>query len=173
MKIIDKLRKLLSAARMPGGYRSKVAINANVHMRAWDPEGNLKSDVWGNNITCDEGLEVLTEHMHDANHTRGQFDVIEVGSDATAPAAGDVGCTVPITTSGLGKATGTYADTGTGVCTMTKSFSVSGTESVKETAILNDVGGTEECFAHVLTGTVDVSNGDTLEVEWTITYTST
>jgi hypothetical protein len=175
MKIIDKLRKLYSAYKAPPmfGYRSRVAVGANVHIRTWDPEGNLKQDLWGNNVTVDEGLDVLVGHMHDANDGRGQFDNVEVGSDATGPAPGDVGCTVPITDGGLAKALGTYAYVGTGVATITKSFSVTATRSVKETAILNDLGGTEECFAHVLTGTVDVNDGDTLEVEWTITYTST
>lgn len=152
---------------------SRVAVGANVHLMVWGPDGNLKQEVWKNNITCDEGLDVLVGHMHDANDGRGQFDDVEVGSSATAPANDDTGCTTPITGNGLAKANGTYAYVSTGEATITKSFSVSGTESVEETAILNDLGGTEECFAHVLTGTVDVNDGDTLEVEWTITYTST
>jgi hypothetical protein len=172
MKFVDKLLEML-LGESPRGCESRVAVGANVRVTVWDPDGNLKNEVFGNNITCNEGLDVLTEHMHDANHTRGQFDVIEVGSSSAAVAATDLGCTTPITGNGLAEALGTYADTGTGVCTITKSFSVTGTETVEETALLNAVGATEECFAHVLTGTVSVANGDTLQVEWTITYTST
>ena len=172
MGLIKKLKLWWARRPHPTGARAGIGVSANVHIKVWDKNGKIKYDHDGKNIECNEGFEWLKGHAHDATHARPQMDVVEVGSDDTAPAATDVGCTTPVVDGGLAKALGDYVSGATGVCTITEAFSVTATRTVKETALLNDTGGTEECFAHVLTGTVDLSDGDTLQIVWTITYGS-
>lgn len=170
MKLIKKLKLWWARLFHPTGYYAGIGVKTNVRVTVWDKNGKKKLDRHVKNIECNEGLEWIKGHAHDATHARPQMDVVEVGSDDTAPAAGDVGCTTPIVDGGLAKALGDYQSGATGVCTITEAFSVTATRTVKETALLNDTGGTEECLAHVLTGTVDVADGDTLQIVWTITY---
>jgi hypothetical protein len=151
-----------------------MGIDHNVRFRHYRGETLLR-EWYSHNITVNAGLEWVKSVISNNGDTEAGTDFMEyvaVGSNNTSPAAGDTTLNTEITTSGLGRAIGTYASGATGVCTVTKSFSVTGSETVEEAGLFDDpTAGT--MLARVLTGTTSVSNGDTLEVEWTITYTST
>lgn len=170
MALRKKLKSWWARLTHPTGHYAGIGVKTNVHVQVRDKNGKKKVDRHVRNVECNEGLEWIKGHCHDVTHARPQMDVVEVGSSSAAVDPTDDGCTTPIVGNGLAKALGGYSSGATGVCTITKSFSVTGTETVEETALLNDTGGTEECLAHVLTGTVDVSDGDTLQIVWTITY---
>jgi hypothetical protein len=171
MGFITKIRNKLTSGT---GYAANMGMSHNVRLRHYRGEKLLRE--WHvHNLTVNAGLEWVKSVISNNGDTEAGVDFMEyvaVGSSNAAPAAGQTALTTEISTSGLGRAIGTYASGATGICTVTKSFSVSGSETVEEAGLFDDPSaGT--MLARVLTGTTAVANGDTLEVEWTITYTST
>lgn len=99
---------------------------------------------------------------------------IGLTSDASAANASNTTLTSEITANGLARAVGTYAHTtGTSTYTLTKAFSVTGTQSGIHRAgaftASNTTAGGVMCFETVLNADASVINGDTLTVTWTFT----
>jgi len=154
-------------------FKSQVGVGANVRLTVYRPDGSIKQVAKGN-LTVSAGLEWIKEHAHDSADGTNIMEFVEVGTSSQAVAAGDTTLIAYTSGNGLDRALGTYASGATGVCTVTKSFSVTGTVAIEECGLFGVVtANTVPMLARVLTGTVTVNNGDTLEVVWTVTYTST
>ena len=95
---------------------------------------------------------------------------IAVSNDATAPSAAWIVIPAEITTNGLGRAPGTYASTGDGTWTITKSFSVTGTQSSQLTGLYWALSGDFLLCADTY-NVVNAEDGDTLEIEWSLSVT--
>lgn len=171
MGFLTKIRNKLTSAT---GTMASMGIDHNVRLRHYRGDKLLR-EWYTHNTTVNAGLEWVKSVISNNGDTEAGVDFMEyvaVGSNNTAPSASDTTLNTEISTSGLGRAIGTYASGATGVCTVTKSFSVSGSETVEEAGLFDDpTAGT--MLARVLTGTTSVSNGDTLQIQWTVTYTST
>ena len=73
-----------------------------------------------------------------------------------------------IITDGLARAAGTYANVGDGSWNITKTFSVTGTNSTQLVGLYYADSGSYLLCSDEITLT-NVENGDSLEIEWTIT----
>ena len=93
-----------------------------------------------------------------------------VSNDATAPTAAWIVIPAEITTNGMTRAPGTYASTGDGVYTITKSFTLTGTQSSQLTGLYWALSGDLLLCADTYTQ-VNGEADDTVEIEWTITVT--
>lgn len=168
------LTKIRNRFKRTFGYVASMGIDHNVRFRHYRGEKLLR-EWYSHNTTVNAGLNWVRGVISNNADAEAGVDFMEyvaVGSNNTAPDPTDTTLNTEISTGGLGRAQGTYAAGGTGICTVTKSFSCSGANTVEEAGLFDDPSaGT--MLARVLTGTTTVANGDTLEVEWTITYTST
>ena len=140
-----------------------VGVKANVRIRKYDNLGRLRQESRAQNLVVDAGLDFIADYFFYLLNS--SIIVVAYGSDDTAADAGDtaLGSQYDI-------GTGVYASTGTGICTITKSFAITATETAKEAGLLSD-DATPVLFARATFTTVNLSDGDVLEVEWTITYT--
>ena len=174
MIIMRLLTKIRNKFKRTTGYVASMGIEHNIRLRHYRGDKLLRAWVV-HNTTVNAGLEWVKGVISNNGDTEAGVDFMEyvaVGSNNTGPAPGDTTLNTEITDGGLARAGGTYASGATGICTVTKSFSVTATRSVEEAGLFDDpTAGT--MLARVLTGTTDVADGDTLEIEWTITYTST
>jgi len=93
---------------------------------------------------------------------------IAVSNDATSPQASWVVIPGEITTGGMGRADGTYASTGDGEWTITKSFSPTASGSCQLTGLYWATIGDYLLCADTYT-VVNYESGDTVEIEWAIT----
>lgn len=93
---------------------------------------------------------------------------IGVSNDAGSPAAGWEVIPSEITTNGMTRAVGTYADDGTGQWNMTKTFSPTGSGSCQLTGLYWAVSGDFLLCADTYTQ-INYENGDTVQIRWTIT----
>ncbi|GBL41516.1 hypothetical protein EMGBD3_08840 [Nitrosarchaeum sp.] len=107
------------------------------------------------------------------------FAYIAVGTNSATETNTNVDLGAELTTSGLTRALGTVSianstSGGTGSTssdvTITKAFSVSGTQTVTEAGLFNDTAATstDSMFARKVFSGVTVNNQDTLTVTWTI-----
>lgn len=95
---------------------------------------------------------------------------IGVSNDGTSPQASWEVIPSEISGSGLARAPGTYADTGNGTWTITRSFSVTGTQSCQLTGLYWSLSGNYLLCADTFTQ-VNAEDGDTLEIEWSLAQT--
>lgn len=97
------------------------------------------------------------------------FDYVAVGTGTTGFAAGDTTLETEIVDSGLARALGDYAHTGsTKIWTITEVFTVTGTKAVTESGVLN-AASTGTLLCRDTFTAKNVVNGDTLTVVWTFT----
>lgn len=112
------------------------------------------------------------------------FSYVAVGTGAGTETNTNTDLTTELASSGLTRALGTTSITnsttgGTGstaaVVTVTKAFSVTGTQTVTEAGLFNDTvkSSTDGMFARKVFSGVTVNNGDTLTVTWTINIGNT
>lgn len=99
------------------------------------------------------------------------FTYIAVGIGTTAAAATDTALESEIVDSGLSRAAATVSRVTTDVTNdsarMTKTFTVTGTKAVTESGVLN-AGAAGTLLARQVFSAVNVVNGDSLAITWTI-----
>lgn len=102
------------------------------------------------------------------------FTFLGLGSSNTAPAIGQTTLGAEISTNGLARAAATVTRTTTNVAndtlTLSKSFSVSGTQGVEEAGIFN-ASSVGIMLGRALTGTKSLVNGDTYVVTYNVIFT--
>ena len=95
---------------------------------------------------------------------------IGLSNDAGAPSAAWVVLPSEITTNGLTRALGTYVDDGDGAWNITKTFSVTGTQSCQLTGLYWALSGDFLLCADTFTQ-VNAEDGDSLEIVWSLSVT--
>ena len=97
---------------------------------------------------------------------------IGLSNDATGPSAAWVVLPAEIAANGLGRAVGTYVDDGDGSWNITKTFSVTGTQSCQLTGLYWAVSGSFLLCADTFT-LVNAEDGDSLEIVWSLSVAGT
>lgn len=99
------------------------------------------------------------------------FTYIAVGTGTTAAAVGDTTLETELATSGLSRASASVSRSTTDVtndsAVLTNTFSVTGTQAVTESGVLNAASG-GVLLARQVFSAVNVVNGDSLAITWTI-----
>lgn len=97
------------------------------------------------------------------------FTYIAVGTGTTAAAVGDTTLETELATSGLSRASATASrvttDTTNDTAQLVKSFSVTGTQAVTESGVLN-AASSGTLLARQVFSAINVVNGDTLQITW-------
>lgn len=93
---------------------------------------------------------------------------IAVSNDAGSPSSAWIVIPTEITTGGMGRATGTYANVGDGVWNITKSFSPTGSGSCQLVGLYWASTGDYLLCADTIS-VINYENGDTVQIQWTIT----
>lgn len=119
------------------------------------------------NLTTNAGKDFIKAQVSGTAVT-GNCVYIAVGNSAITPAAGDTTLTGEVTTNGLGRASGTYASTGTGTFTLSKQFTdvTAATSNVQSAAVFTAVSSGTMCFEVGSLGPVTLNVNDTLTVTW-------
>ena len=164
----------VSAAVMTSG----VQIGPNsVTVVAKHADGTVFYRYTSHNLKTTGGVDWLAKVMSATSAAPGQAYYLAVSTDSGSPAAGDcaagsTACTLTgeVSTSGLGRAAGTFAHTdGQSTYTLVKQWTASGTvSSVQKAAVFNASSSGTMVFENTFSA-VTLNNGDTLQVTWTIT----
>jgi len=93
---------------------------------------------------------------------------IAVSNNSSTPAAAWIVIPNEITTGNMGRAAGTYASTGDGEWTITKTFSPSGSGSCQLTGLYWAATGDLLLCADTFTA-INFENGDSIEIQWSMT----
>ena len=145
-------------------------FSVEIHVSMWHyREGKLLDYSHHAGVLTTLGANWIEDQMGDSPST-DPAKWIAVSNDATAPVDTWEVIPVEITTNGLTRASGTYASTGDGAWTITKSFSVTGTQSCQLTGLYWAVTGDFLLCADTFTQ-VNAEDGDTLEIEWSLSVT--
>jgi hypothetical protein len=94
---------------------------------------------------------------------------IALSSNTATPAASDTTLTGEITTGGLARAQGTYAEVSTDQFTITKTFTASATHTSVQKAGLFTASSSGTMMAENTFTSVSLASGDQLTITWTIT----
>jgi len=145
-------------------------IGVEIHVDMWHyRDGVLIDHSHHEGVLTTLGQNWIENQMGNAPDT-DPAKWIAVSNDATAPSAAWIVIPAEITTNGLARAPGTYASTGDGAWTITKSFSVTGTQSSQLTGLYWAVTGDFLLCADTY-NVVNAEDGDTLEIEWSLSVT--
>lgn len=141
--------------------KEKFDIKGRVRIRAVDIDGNLICDKKKENLIVTAGkTEVLNLITADTSGTT--FDYIAIGTDSSAPAAGD---TVLGSEYVRGNATGSVAGT-TASFAITLGISNDGT-AINEYGIFND-SSSGTMLSRTTASTLNLDSGSTVTVNWDI-----
>lgn len=145
-------------------------FSVEIHVSMWHYRDGILLDYSHHaGVLTTLGANWIEDQMGDSPGT-DPAKWIAVSNDATPPAAAWIVIPTEITTNGLGRAPGTYASTGDGTWTITKSFSVTGTQSCQLTGLYWALAGDFLLCADTFTQ-VNAEDGDTLEIEWSLSVT--
>lgn len=126
------------------------------------------------NLVVDTGLEWIELQLGSESPTAVAAQFISLSLDTTEPVAGWTQIISEIAAGGLTRAEGTYESTGTGVWTITKTFTASATHTnVQLTGLQWADSGDDNLMAANTFTPVTLTNGDALTVTWTLTLTNT
>ena len=145
-------------------------FSVEIHVSMWHYRDGILLDYSHHaGVLTTLGANWIEDQMGDSPAT-DPAKWIAVSNDATSPQASWETIPAEIVTNGLSRAPGTYASTGDGTWTITKSFSVTGTQSCQLTGLYWAVSGDFLLCADTFTQ-VNAEDGDTLEIEWSLSVT--
>jgi len=145
-------------------------IGVDIHVDMWHyRDGVLLDHSHHAGVLTTLGQNWIEDQMGDSPAT-DPAKWIAVSNDGTSPVDTWEVIPVEITLNGLARASGTYASTGDGAWTITKSFSVTGTQSSQLTGLYWAASGDFLLCADTY-NVVNAEDGDTLEIEWSLSVT--
>lgn len=147
-------------------YTTEFGVEIHVSMWHWR-DGVLLDYSHHAGVLTDLGANWIEDQIGDSPDT-DPAKWIAVSNDAGSPAADWIVIPNEITTGGMGRAAGTYADDGTGQWNITKTFSPTGTGSCQLTGLYWAVTGDYLLCADTFTQ-INYESGDTVQIRWTIT----
>lgn len=141
-------------------------LRGDVALVLRDKDGNIKEQREEKNLVVSAGLNFITSRMKDG--TASVMSHMAVGSDSTAPAAGNTDLGSILGSRELLDSTTVTDNT----ITYVSSFEAGdGTGAITEAGIFNaSTAGTMLC--RVVFGTITKAADDTLQITWTITLTA-
>ena len=151
----------------PALVDEETKFSVEIHVTMWHyREGILLDTSHHAGVLTTLGANWIEGQMGDTPGT-DPAKWIALSNDVGTPSAAWITIPVEITTNGLTRAPGTYASTGDGTWTITKSFSVTGTQSCQLTGLYWALAGDVLLCADTFTQ-VNAEDGDTLEIEWSL-----
>lgn len=142
----------------------------DVYVTARHADGTVYAFRHVHNLRTNAGADAQASQMANTAAQAASCNYIAVSNDAAAPAAGDTTLASEIAANGLTRAQGTYSHSnGTASFTVTKVFSVSGTQSSQKTGVFNAASVGTMCWEAAYS---QITNniGDTLTISWTVNY---
>lgn len=122
------------------------------------------------NLVTNAGLAGIASRINGSGG-EAAFTYIAVGTGTTAAAAGDTALQTELASSGLSRANGTVSRVTTDVTNdsarVTYTFTVTGSQAVTEAGLLN-ASSSGTLLARQVFSAVNVVNGDSLAITWTI-----
>lgn len=173
-----KLSAVLTFAVLIGAFylgtlknEPSLALGLEIHvtMYHYDQWGSLLDKSHHAGVLTNHGKDWITDKLGGAGSYWGlNGTFIAVSNSTDAPSAAWTVIPAEITTGGLGRATGSYVDTGTGTWNITKTFSISGSNDARLAGLYYNATGNSLICSDTFTP-VSVSNGDSLQVVWSNT----
>jgi len=147
---------------------SKTNAKGKVKLQLISPEGKIKNEQVVNNLVVDTGLDFIASRMEGT--TDAVMSHMEVGTDNTAPAAGDTALGSLISGSRVSLTSTTVTDN---AIEYVGDFPAgTGTGAIVEAGVFNAASaGTMLC--RTVFSVVNKGSDDTLKITWTITVSDT
>jgi len=148
--------------------QSKFNAKGRVKLQLISPEGTIKSEQVVSNLVVDTGLDFISSRM--AGTSEAVMSHMEVGTDNTAPAAGDTALGSLIAGSRVSLTSTTVTDN---AIEYVGDFPAgTGTGAIVEAGVFNAASaGTMLC--RTVFSVVNKGSDDTLKITWTITVSDT
>ena len=121
------------------------------------------------NVITNVGLNKTAEKVGGVG-TVANFDYVAIGTGTTAASAGDTALEAEITTGG-GERVQVTPTVSSNVLTLTNTFNFTSDFAVTEAGILNASSG-GDLYAHSVFSAVNVSNGDSFQITFNVTYSA-
>ena len=160
MKIINQVMAWLKQDEVTG-YTGKVELK---HVR----DGRVLNTVKINNLIVDAGLKSIVDRLGDVNSIT-PFEYIALGTGSTAPAGGDTSLANEVERS-IATVTLDTENVANDTLQLQNTFSITSSVTVEESGVFNDASA-GDLLARALTGTLELSSGDDLQITWRITAT--
>lgn len=134
-----------------------------------DKEGNVLyhdeiEEYENENVTCSMGLEAAKAHLFNTAGAIAKYIVLSESNDA--PDAAHTVVADEITVSGLARAAATYSGNGTGVCSLAKQFTATGSFSTVQLMGLLDAATTGNLYFEATFTSCALESGDTITASW-------
>jgi len=122
------------------------------------------------NAGRDHQARVMGDHSSDGSGNYASACWIGLTANSASPGATDTTLTGEITGGTLARAKGIFAHTnGAATYTVTKSFTSDQTVTVAKVGVFNAASGGTLCFETLLSSSVNLRSGDTVQITQTIT----
>ena len=151
----------------------KSTVTGWVTLTVYDEFGNVKQKVENHNLIVDQGLDEMAEAIFGAGGVGTTlFDYLEIGTDATAPSAGQTA----LVASACARVQDASPDVNSAISGETHVSVISSfvgatcAGGIQEAGIFNGLAG-GQMLARSTFGVVTIASGDTLNVNYTITLT--
>lgn len=142
-------------------------FSAEIHVSMWHyRDGVLLEYSHHAGVLTTIGADWIEDQLGDSPAT-DPAKWIALSNDAGSPSAAWTVIPTEITTNGMGRAAGTYANVGTGQWNITKSFSPTGSGSCQLTGLYWASTGSYLLCADTFTQ-INYESGDTVQIQWTI-----
>jgi hypothetical protein len=150
--------------------------NVNVFIEARHPDGEVFYTYQTHNLITNIGVTFLQVQAAGTPAVKAAT-YIGLTTDTTAPAYTDTTLTAELSISGITRAAGTYtagtAASGDVTWTVTKTFTATGAHTaVDKAGLWTDAQGSGTLFAEATFASVNLQNGDTLSITWTVAATN-
>lgn len=153
-----------------------VNYSASVNWKVFR-DGELIYDETDHNLLVDSGKNWIRTQIGSTSPEANGANWVALTNTAITPAAGDTCLSGEITANGLDRQQGTYATGATGVYTVQKTFTATGSQSAQASALFTaDVTGTPcdsgddgTMMAEATMTSASLVTNDQLQVTWTIT----
>ncbi len=143
-------------------------FGVEIHVSMWHfRDGVLLDYSHHAGVLTDLGADWIEDQIGDSPATE-PAKYIGLSNDATSPTAAWIVIPTEITTGGMSRAAGTYANDGTGQWNITKTFSPTGSGSAQLTGLYWASTGSLLLTADTFTQ-INYESGDTVQIRWTIT----
>lgn len=151
-----------------------IKIKGTVHITVKDYLGNIKFDKdLGENLVTNAGKAAIAGLVGNVGGVTA-FIYLALGTSSTAVAVTDTTLGAEIVDTGLARVAATVSRTTTSVTNdttqYTTTWTATGTKSIQECGIFN-ASSSGTLLAHKLTGSISVSNTDTLTLTYKVQYT--
>ena len=159
---------LMSMTPITTNYATTLGVEIHVDMYHYR-DGVLLSHSHHAGVLTTLGQDWIEDQLGDSPGTEAA-NYIALSNDAGAPSSAWTAIPNEITGNGLGRAAGTYVNDGTGQWNITKTFSVTGTQSCQLTGLYWASTGDYLLCSDTFTPCA-MEDGDSLEIIWSLSVT--